>query len=63
MRTVWRRCIDCGVYFDRSSMHHDPRQRQRFGKPLFVCSDCKPKIEMDLKEISPHEVAKLCTGK
>ena len=40
MRTVWRRCVDCGVYFDNTLMHPDPRQRGVFGKPMFVCSDC-----------------------
>jgi hypothetical protein len=61
MRTVWRRCVDCGVYFDKTSMHPDPRQRQRFGKPLFVCADCKDEIERQPKSSATADTRKQST--
>jgi hypothetical protein len=62
MRTVWRRCVDCGVYFDKTSMHPDPRQRRRFGKPMFVCSDCNDGIERQLESSATPDSGKQCTG-
>ena len=62
MRTVWRRCADCGVYFDKASMHPDPRQRRRFGKPLSVCADCKDEMETQLKSSATPDTRKQCTN-
>jgi hypothetical protein len=44
---VWRRCMQCGLYFERASMSPDPLRRPEFGKPAFVCADCKSKIEQE----------------
>jgi len=42
---LWRRCIRCGVFFVRTLMYSDPYHRSEFGKPAFVCTDCKAYID------------------
>jgi hypothetical protein len=42
---LWRPCIRCGVFFERTLMHSDPCHRSEFGKPAFVCTDCRSYID------------------
>lgn len=45
MASTWRRCVDCGVYFERAEMHPDPNRRLQFGRPGMVCSECHSRLE------------------
>jgi hypothetical protein len=54
-RSHWRRCIDCGVYFERALMHPDPLQRSQFGKPALLCAECNSKTDQERERASTRK--------